>query len=73
MMRRAARAFAQALRSILSFPSVSCVDPVLLPRALEVHEPVRIDVAETYPVACAEIVGVRRIVPSTVPRPPHHP
>ena len=53
---------ARALRSILAFPSVTCVDPALLLRALEVYETVRIDFAEAYLVACAETTGVRKIV-----------
>ena len=53
---------AQALRSILAFPSVTCVDPALLLRALEVYETVRIDFAEAYLVACAETTGVGKIV-----------
>lgn len=52
---------AQALRSLLSFDSIVCVDPALLLRAIEVYETDRIDFAEAYLVACAESTGVGRI------------
>lgn len=52
---------AQAVRSLLAFDSVVCVDPALLLRAVEVYETDRIDFAEAYLVACAESTGVAKI------------
>ena len=52
---------AEAMRSLLSFDSVTCVDPALLLRAVEVYETERIDFAEAYLVACAETTGVAEI------------
>lgn len=52
---------AGAMRSLIAFPSVVCVDPALLLRALEVYELQRLDFAEAYLVACAESTGVRAI------------
>ena len=52
---------AQALRSLVAFDSVVCVDPALLLRAVEVYESDRVDFAEAYLVACAESTGVQRI------------
>ena len=53
---------AESVRSLLALPSVTCVDPALLLRAIEVYELDRIDFAEAYLVACAETSGVGRIV-----------
>lgn len=39
---------AQALRSVVAFDSIVCVDPALLLRAIEVYETDRIDFAEAY-------------------------
>lgn len=52
---------AQAVRSLLAFDTVVCVDPALLLRAVEEYEIDRIDFAEAYLVACAESTGVGRI------------
>jgi predicted nucleic acid-binding protein len=52
---------AEALRSLVAFDSVVCVDPALLLRALEVYETDRIDFAEAYLIACAESTGVAQI------------
>jgi predicted nucleic acid-binding protein len=52
---------AQALRSLVAFRSVVCVDPALLLRAVEVYETARIDFAEAYLVACAESTGIATI------------
>ena len=52
---------AEALRSLLAFESILCVDAALLRRALEVYEQDRVDFAEAYLVACAESTGVHRI------------
>jgi predicted nucleic acid-binding protein len=48
----------EAVRSLVAFDSIVCVDPALLLRAVEVYETDRIDVAEAYLVACAETTGV---------------
>ena len=53
---------ADALRSLVAFESVICVDPALVLRALEVYETDRIDFAEAYLVACAESTTVTTIV-----------
>jgi predicted nucleic acid-binding protein len=53
---------AQALRSLIAFESVICVDPALLLRAAEVYEVDGIDFAEAYLMACAETTGVGRVV-----------
>jgi len=52
---------AAAVRSILAFRSVICVDQALLLRAVEVYESDRIDFAEAYLVACAESTGVGKV------------
>jgi predicted nucleic-acid-binding protein len=52
---------AQAIRSIVGFDSIICVDPALLLRAIEVYETDRIDFAEAYLVACAESTGIGKI------------
>ena len=52
---------AQAIRAIVAFDSIVCVDPALLLRAIEVYETDRIDFAEAYLVACAESTGVGRV------------
>jgi predicted nucleic acid-binding protein len=52
---------AEALRSLLAFDPIVCVDPALLLRAVEVYEVDRIDFAEAYLVACAETTGINEI------------
>jgi predicted nucleic-acid-binding protein len=52
---------ADAVRSLVGFGSIVCVDPALLLRAIEVYETDRIDFAEAYLVACAESTGVGRV------------
>jgi predicted nucleic acid-binding protein len=52
---------ADAVRSLLAFEAVVCVDPAVLLRAVEVYETDRLDFAEAYLVACAESAGVGRI------------
>jgi predicted nucleic acid-binding protein len=52
---------ATALRSLLGFDAIVCVDPALLLRAVEVYETDRLDFAEAYLVACAESTGVGTI------------
>lgn len=59
---RAPRAqVAEALRSLIAFQSIICVDPAMLLRAVEVYETDRLDFAEAYLVACAESTEVGRI------------
>jgi predicted nucleic acid-binding protein len=53
---------AEAIRSLIAFKSVVCVDPSVILRAAEVYETDRIDFADAYLVACAESTGVGRIV-----------
>ena len=48
----------EAVRSLVAFDSIVCVDLALLLRAVEVYETDRIDFAEAYLVACAETTGV---------------
>ncbi|KAA8954484.1 PIN domain-containing protein [Mycobacterium sp.] len=52
---------AEALRSLIAFDSIVCVDPALLLRAVEVYETDRIDFAEAYLVACAESTGISKV------------
>jgi len=49
---------AEAVRSLIAFESIVCVDPSLLLRAAEVYDTDRIDFAEAYLVACAESTGI---------------
>jgi predicted nucleic-acid-binding protein len=53
---------AGALRSLIAFDSIVCVDPALLLRAAEIYELERLDFAEAYLVACAESTGVGVVV-----------
>jgi predicted nucleic acid-binding protein len=52
---------ANAVRSLVAFDSIVCVDAALLLRAIEVYETERIDFAEAYLVACAESTGVGKV------------
>jgi predicted nucleic acid-binding protein len=52
---------AQAMRSLLAFEAVMCVDVDLLLRAVEVYETDGINFADSYLVACAESTGVGTI------------
>jgi predicted nucleic acid-binding protein len=52
---------AEAIRSLIAFDSIVCVDPSLLLRTVEVYETDRLDFAEAYLVACAESTGVGRV------------
>jgi predicted nucleic acid-binding protein len=52
---------AEAMRSLIAFDSVVCVDPALLLRSIEVYETDRIDFAEAYLIACAESIGINTI------------
>ena len=49
---------ADAMRSLIAFDSIVCVDPALLLRTIEVYEINRIDFADAYLVASAESTGV---------------
>jgi hypothetical protein len=55
---------ATLMRAALPFPAIQTVDPEVLLRALEVYELDRLDFAETYLVAQAEITGVGEIASS---------
>lgn len=52
---------AEAIRSMIAFESIVCVDPALLLRAIEVYETDRLDFADAYLVACAESTQVSRV------------
>ena len=49
---------ADAMRSLIAFDSIICIDNALLLRAIEVYEVDRLDFAEAYLVACAESTDV---------------
>lgn len=49
---------AELVRAVIAFPSIIVEDEALLLRALEVYEVNRLDFAEAYLVACAEVSGV---------------
>jgi predicted nucleic-acid-binding protein len=55
---------ATLMRAALAFPAIETVDPEVLLRALEVYELDRLDFAEAYLVAQAEITGVGEIASS---------
>jgi predicted nucleic acid-binding protein len=52
---------ARAMRSLVAFDSIICVDEALLLRAIEVYETDRLDFAESYLVACAESTGIGKV------------
>jgi predicted nucleic acid-binding protein len=52
---------AEAIRSLIAFDSIVCVDPALLLCAVEVYETDRLDFAEAYLVASAESTEVCRV------------
>jgi predicted nucleic acid-binding protein len=52
---------AEAMRSMIAFESIVCVDPATLLRAIEVYETDRLDFADAYLVASAESTQVGRI------------
>jgi predicted nucleic-acid-binding protein len=52
---------ADAIRSMIAFDSIVCVDPALLLRAVEIYEIERLDFAEAYLVASAESSEVFRV------------
>jgi len=49
------------VRSLLALPSIAVADHDLLLRAVELYEIVRLDFAEAYLVAFAELSGVNRV------------
>ena len=51
---------AEAIRSLIAFESIVCVDPAVLLRTVEIYEVDRLDFAEAYLVASAESTGVGR-------------
>ena len=53
---------AALMRSAIALPTLETVDPVLLLRALEVYELDRLDFAEAYLVAQAEVTGIRVVL-----------
>lgn len=53
---------AELMRAALALPSIATVSDELLLRALEVYETDRLDFAEAYLVAQAEVSGVKEIV-----------
>ena len=53
---------AQAMRSLLAFDAIVCLDAPLLLRAVELYETAGTGFIEAYLVACAETTGVDRIV-----------
>jgi hypothetical protein len=53
---------AALMRSAIALPTLETVDPVLLLRALEVYELDRLDFAEAYLVAQAELTGIRVVL-----------
>jgi predicted nucleic acid-binding protein len=52
---------AEAIRSLIAFTSIMCLDPALLLRTVEVYEVDHLDFAESYLIACAESAGVAEI------------
>jgi predicted nucleic acid-binding protein len=52
---------AEAARALLALPSIAVVDHDVLLRALELYEVMRLDFAEAYPAALAELSGVKRV------------
>ena len=53
---------AQLMRSAIALPSVVTVDRASLLRALELYELERLDFAEAYLVAQAEVTGVGEVL-----------
>lgn len=53
---------ASLARSVIAFEPMRTLDSALLLRSLEVYETHRIDFAEAYLVASAEVAGVRDVV-----------
>jgi predicted nucleic-acid-binding protein len=55
------RQVAEAARSLLALPSMSVADPELLLRAIELYEADRLDFAEAYLCASAELSAVETV------------
>jgi predicted nucleic-acid-binding protein len=55
------REIADVLRAVLSFRAIAVLDAALLLRALELYEVNRLDFAEAYLVASAEVSAVGRV------------
>ena len=53
---------AELMRAAIALPTIETVDPLSLLRALAVYEHDRLDFAEAYLVAQAEVTGVNVIV-----------
>lgn len=53
---------ARLMRAAVALPSITTVDATMLLRALEVYELDRLDFAEAYLVAQAEVTGVGAVV-----------
>jgi predicted nucleic acid-binding protein len=53
---------ARLMRAALALPSVVVVDEALLLRALELYELQRVDFADAYLVASAEVTGIDRVM-----------
>jgi predicted nucleic-acid-binding protein len=60
--RRPREQVAEAVRSLLALPSIATVDPDLLLRSLELYEAHRLDYAEAYLAAAAEVWAVGRVL-----------
>src|SRR5215468_250020 len=52
---------AELVRAVITFPAMVVMDEQLLLRAVEVYEMDRLDFAEAYLVASAEVSGVRAV------------
>jgi predicted nucleic acid-binding protein len=53
---------AQLMRAVVTFEPIKVIDRDLLLRSIELYEVDRLDFADAYLVACAEITGVTTIV-----------
>lgn len=53
---------ARYARAVIAFPAIRTIDPGLLLRALEIYEIHRVDFAEAYLAASAEVTGLQEIV-----------
>jgi predicted nucleic-acid-binding protein len=53
---------AELVRAVIGFPAIVVVDEPLLLRALEVYEVDRLDFADAYLVASAEVTGVGAVM-----------
>jgi predicted nucleic-acid-binding protein len=52
---------AELVRAVITFPAIVVIDKQLLLRAVEIYEMDRLDFAEAYLVACAEVSGVKAV------------